>query len=841
MPTTKRLITSAVLACIAGAACADDGVLTVDAGRRGNAVSPSLYGIFFEEINHSGDGGLYGELIENRSFEDTEPPAGWTVTGGRLSPRKARHHFTGITSDRTFAWPKSKVPGWRLDTGKATRATMEVTKESPLYASAPNNLKLSVAAAPGPVRLVNDGFWGISVKAGRRYVLRTIVRLADTYGGSVRARLLSAEGRKLASADIKPERRGEWSDLTVTLEPTATDANASLALEFDAAGTVWLDYVSLFPEATFRGRKNGMRADLAQMLADMRPAFMRWPGGSIVGGITLDNRFDWKKTLGDPASRPGVYITWGEHCSYGFGYHEMLQFCEDLGMAAMYVCNAGMADMFRSGELCPDDSICHFIDDCLDAIEYAVGGVDTEWGARRAAAGHPEPFPLRYVEVGNEHYGPEYEERFNLFYDAIKARYPEITVVSNLFINGLGKVKKADMVDPHWYGSPNFYFNNADLFDSLPRNGSTIYIGEWACNYKVGRGNMRAALAEAAFLTGVERNADLVTMTSYAPLLQNRHDKDWNVNLIWYDSDSVVGRASYYVQCMAAANRADYNVAVSDSRKTAHVRMRPGKVGFGSSKSPVDIKNVTITAGGRTVAADLACGKAVSGEWAVGDDGVLRQTSERGNSLYVLDGFEGDSFVLECDVRRNSFTEGPFVFFGITDNIREAVRYGVGGWNCELITATRLYDGLDVGAVGRSAKCSLMPGIWHHVRLEVTPYGSTITVNGRDSLSYSPAPTPRHFVCAGMDESRGELVIKVVNPGNEPYSPIINIIGLGGTAVEGKAIVLSASDGNAENSFADAKKVHPEESRITFGSTAFRYTFKPLSYTILRLKPQKLQ
>lgn len=286
-----------------------------------------------------------------------------------------------------------------------------------------------------------------------------------------------------------------------------------------------------------------------------------------------------EKTLGDPAARPGEYSTWGYRCSYGFGYYEMLQFCEDIGAKAMFVCNVGLGCQFRMGDACPDDKISYYLDDCMDAIEYALGDVTTEWGKRRAADGHAEPFPLQYVEIGNENWGPEYDRRFDLFYKAIKEKYPQLTLIYNEMPqrDGAPAIAKTDMIDPHWYVDPYFFFRNTTLFDTYERGKYTVYIGEYACNRGVGGGNMLGALSEAAFIGGMERNGDLVTMASYAPLFENRHDRNWATNLIWIDSDQVMGRSSYYVQKMAAENRPDYNVK---SNITMH-EAQPESVGKG--------------------------------------------------------------------------------------------------------------------------------------------------------------------------------------------------------------------------------------------------------------------
>lgn len=532
--------------------------VTISLDSIGAPVSPSMYGVFFEEINHAGDGGLYAELVRNRSFEELEMPDGYHAEGCTLYPKPVRNHIDGQIKPEKYRWTDEPVPGWTL--ADTTSATMALTKDNPRFPSAPNSLRLTIADASTPASLINGGYWGMGVDEGHRYTLRTIIRTDPAYAGTATARILAHDGTTLAAAPLAIDTSGRWADITATLTPAATDSAACLALDFDSPGTLWLDYVSLFPERTFRMRPNGLRPDVAAMLENLRPAFVRWPGGCVVEGISLDNRFEWKKTLGDPAARPGEYSTWGYRCSYGFGYHEMLQFCEDIGAGAMYVCNVGLGCQFRMGDASPDADIPYYLDDCLDAIEYALGDSTTTWGALRAAAGHPEPFPLRYVEIGNENWGDEYDRRFDIFYDAIKQKYPELTLISNHGVWGTGKIHRTDMIDPHYYVEPEFFYANTTLFDNHPRGKYKVYVGEYACNREVGPGNMDAALAEAAFIGGMERNGDLVTMASYAPLFENRHDRSWSTNLIWIDTHRVLGRASYHVQQMAAANRPDYNV-----------------------------------------------------------------------------------------------------------------------------------------------------------------------------------------------------------------------------------------------------------------------------------------
>lgn len=545
-------------------AAATGDTIVIDLAHRGADVSPTMYGVFFEEINHAGDGGLYGELVANRSFEDGLLPDGFCVAEGGGSVAVAgRNHLTGEATRRDFPWPTDDVPGWRLVTADSRAARMTVTTDRPAFATAPRNLRLDLAAGDAPVALVNDGYWGIGIAGGEEYRLRVIARTDGLYRGTLRARLVAAAGRDLAAVALPLAAEG-WGDTTVTLTACAADTAASLVLDFDGEGTIWLDFVSLFPRHTFRDRPNGMRRDVAQLIAALRPAFFRWPGGCVVEGITMATRYDWRKTLGDVAARSGEYVQWGYRTTYGMGWHEVLQFCEDIGAAAMYVCNAGIACQMRLGDACPDDSVAALIDDCLAAIEYALGDTTTYWGARRAAAGHAAPFPLRYVEVGNENWGETYNRRFPRFRDAIKARWPDVAVIYNVMWKpDSGPVPETDMADPHWYVAPDAFFRSHDTFDRWPRANHTLYVGEYACNKGVGSGNMYAALSEAAFVGGMERNGDLVRMASYAPLLENVNDRRWPVNLIRISAAGAYGRSSYHVQKMAAAHRPDYNVFVS--------------------------------------------------------------------------------------------------------------------------------------------------------------------------------------------------------------------------------------------------------------------------------------
>lgn len=811
--------------------------LVINLQEKGAEVAPSMYGIFFEEINHAGDGGLYAELVKNRSFEELEMPEGYYAEGDILHPKEVCNHLTGEVRHGSFRWTTEPVPGWTLQTGENSSAEMKLTKESPKFQSAPNNLKVTIKDASTPVRLVNGGYWGMNLVKDDSYLLRAILRTSADYKGKITALLLSDTDEVLALAPVEVDGSGSWNDVRQTLRPSATAAKGKLALEFDGMGTVSLDYVSLFPEKTFRDRPNGLRNDVAEMLNGLHPAFVRWPGGCVVEGISLENRFEWKKTLGDPASRSGEYSTWGYRCSYGFGYHEMLQFCEDINADAMFVCNVGLGCQYRMGDASPESKIAYYLDDCMDAIEYALGDATTEWGAKRAAQGHPQAFPLKYVEIGNENWGDEYDKRFDIFYQAIKEKYPELILISNHGLGGTGKIAKTDMIDPHWYVNPEFFFQNTTIFDSHPRGKYDAYVGEYACNADVGGGNMRAALSEAAFISGMERNGDLVKMASYAPLLENRNDRSWAVNLIWLDTDQVLGRSSYYVQQMAAENRPTYNVKSNRSMSSPRpLEYSAGRFGFGSWNTQVEFKDVKVTKeDGTAVNLDLNSVADKKGAWTL-ENGVLSQTSLETPTRYIVDGFNGNRFTLECQVRKVGGHEGFFLYFGLSQDDKKGFVYNVAGWNNQSTAVEGVSDGQTTGVVGDRVSQSLENNKWYDVKLVVTPQKSELYMDGKLIVAYAPETTPLQFFSSGYDEATGELIVKVVNAEAEAYPLRVKLDGVNQVEKTGKVISLSAASDMDENSFEEPKKIYPQESEFKGFGKSFDYTFPPFSYTILRVK-----
>ncbi|MCR4994386.1 MAG: carbohydrate binding domain-containing protein, partial [Bacteroidales bacterium] len=672
----KNLITTALLA-LSMSAMAQSEAIKIDLAQKGAIVSPDLYGIFFEEISHAGDGGLYAELVQNRGFEEHVLPSSMTYANGRAVAIDAPNYEHRNNRKWSIPWnlEEKKMTGWKVSGQGSTVVGEVIEAPAPLHANTPHAMQLTISSVEkgGKAVLTNTGYWGIGLKSGENYDLRFYVKSAD-FKGTITARISDESGASLGYTTFKAKKIKDWTEFTGVLTSTGTTPKGQLSLEFDKKGTVLVDYVSLFPQKTFKGRKNGQREDVAQMIVGLHPKFMRWPGGCIVEGATYENRVKWKETLGDPMTRRGEWDLWGYRATWGMGYHEFLQFCEDLGMDAMFVNNAGMSCSVRNGDFVSSDAdMDAVVQDFRDAIDYALADPATnKWAKMRADAGHPAPFPLKYVEIGNENVGPEYVTHFNYIFKRLKAEYPKI-----IFINTLGhtdplleQIPGEYMVDPHWYRNPDFFFANNHLFDDAPRTHD-IYVGEYACNGGVGSGNLLAALSEAAFIMGMERNSDVVKMTSYAPLFENENRRDWPCNLIHINSEKVYGRASYYVQQMAAEHRPTYNVFVSEPTTAGKTTpFSAGGIGLGSYATQCEYKDVKVTTpDGKTTSYAPTQFQTKKGQYTVDGD-ILRQTSNEQVTVAQLDGFSADTYTLEVKARKTGGMEGFFIYYGLDESGR---------------------------------------------------------------------------------------------------------------------------------------------------------------------------
>jgi len=527
--------------------------VTVHVDKPGPAISPSMWGIFFEDINMAADGGLYAELIKNRSFEFNSPLMGWT------------EHRTA-----------------------AGDGTILVLNQSAENANNPRFIRLT-HFSDNPYGLSNEGFRGMGIKAGETYHFSVWGRpvwsdsaIPGTEAAlALRLELRTPDGQVIGTGRlVLNQPPGGWERDTVSFTATATAPKAQLYIFIEGRGSIDLDMFSLFPQHTWNQRPGGLRADLVQLLADMHPGFIRFPGGCIVEGRDLSNRYQWKKTIGRIEDRTVMINRWNTEFahrltpdyfqSFGLGFFEYFQLAEDIGAEPLPILNCGMACQFNTAEVVPLGDLDPYIQDALDLIEFANGDQTTKWGALRTALGHPAPFHLKMMGVGNEQWGPQYIERLRIFSAAIKTRYPEIRLVNSVgpdpsgerfdFLNDTLRALHADILDEHYYRKPDWFLQNAARYDHYDRNGPTIFAGEYAAQSDktvspTNRNTWECALAEAAFMTGLERNADVVRMASYAPLFAHVDGWQWTPDLIWFDNLHAYGTPDYYVQKLFANNR----------------------------------------------------------------------------------------------------------------------------------------------------------------------------------------------------------------------------------------------------------------------------------------------
>jgi len=521
-------------------------------------IQPTMYGIFFEDINFAADGGIYAELIKNRSFEFDEPLMGWKQQNTKtLSPN--------------------------LDSGFLTIIT-DKSKTNKNYA------RITIYKDKNYV-LENEGFRGIGLHQGEKYDFSFNLDNISGNISAVDASLVDEKG-KVISAVSTVIKGGGWQKYNLVFVPDATVEKAKLQLTFTGKGVVNMDMISLFPQDTWKGRKGGMRKDLVQKLYDLQPGFLRFPGGCIVEGRTLAERYQWKKTLGKVEDREYLINKWNngfEHRltpdywqSFGLGFFEYFQLSEDLGAEPLPILSCGMACQFNTAELVKMEDLNPYVQDALDLIEFANGDSNTKWGKIRAEMGHPEPFNMKYIGVGNEQWGEDYIERYKVFEKAIHSKYPEIKIISGsgpspdgeFFEYGWKELKKlnAQIVDEHYYNSPDWFLKNADRYDKYDRRGPKVFAGEYAAQ-SVGvvkpdnKNNWQTALSEAAFMTGLERNADVVTMTSYAPLLAHADGWQWTPDLIWFNNLKSYATPNYYVQKLFSNNKGTDLIKISEKGK----------------------------------------------------------------------------------------------------------------------------------------------------------------------------------------------------------------------------------------------------------------------------------
>lgn len=775
--------------------------LTVDVGSKGIAISPTHYGIFFEDINHAADGGLYAELIRNRSFEDGASIDFWTIasqSGAYLSP------------------------------------TIETTNL--LNSAQTKALKMVVSSASATARagLANAGFWGINVVKDRTYAVSFFAKCIAGFSGTVTVSLESSTGVKYAEASVSGLTTS-WQKFTTTMTATGNDPVGRFVLATNSVGTLWFDMVSCFPP-TYKDRPNGLRPELVQLLADMKPKFMRFPGGCFVEGNVLANRFQWKNTIGPVETRPGHWNLWNYRTSDGMGYHEFLQLAEDLKAEPLYVVNVGLAHDDNQ----PSTDLSAYIQDALDALEYANGAVTTTYGAMRAANGHPEPFNIKYLEIGNENFsGNNYGSRYLQFYNAIKAKYPSMICIGNVAAWGTDSptwtfTHPVQLLDEHYYRNPAWFVGQYNKYDTYSRTGPKIYVGEYAVTTDCGLGNLNAAVGEAVYMAGMEKNSDVVPLNSYAPIFVNVDDRKWSPDMIDYNASAVYCTPSYYVQKLFATNIGTVNIPVNDSLCRKSMDMT-GAIGLGTWATSAGYSNVVVKNGsGTTVFTDNFASTANwtpgIGSWSAAGNTYTQSSTSLTDCRSVGANITDSTYTFTVMAKKTGGAEGFLIMFGQKDS-NNFYWWNIGGWGNTQHAIEKCAGG--VKTVVASAAGSINANQWYTIRIVVGKSNVLCYLN--DVLIHNlKTDMPQLYTAASLNESDNKLFLKVINPYASDVTSALNLKGVTNT-MTGQATVLTSASGLDENSLAVPNTVVPVTTSLGVVNANFNYTFKANSVTILQL------
>jgi alpha-L-arabinofuranosidase len=812
----RNNLNSIIATVLLSAAVARDqsaATVTIQASQPGAVISTNLFGIFFEEINYGGEGGVYAEMVRNRAF---------------YSPTSALF--------------------WMLVTQDTATGTMVVDPGQPLNTNTANSLKLTMQSGAGSVGAGNGGFWGMSLQTGATYDLNFYASASNGFSGPVSARLESSTGGSVYAQTSFGGLTTNWQHFAASLVSGGTDTNARLVVSIASAGAVRLDVVSLFPRATFHGRTNGLRLDLANKLADLKPSFLRFPGGNYIESNNATNAVHWKKSIGDIAQRPGhLNDSWGYWSTDGFGAHEFFQYCEDMGMEPLYGINCGLMLGYNgsTNNTIPISDMGPWVQDALDLIQYANGDTNTTWGAVRAANGHPAPFNLKYLEIGNENGGSYYDARYTLFYDAIKSNYPSIHLISPVWGSPSSPVSRpVEIRDEHYYSSPATFISYATKYDSYSRSGPKVFVGEYAVTSGYGTyGNLSAALGEAAFMTGMERNSDVVQLASYAPLFANVNGIQWHPDLIYYDNARSFGTPSYYVQKLFSQSRGDAVLPTVVVNSNTAIAIAPrGAIGLGSWNTAVQYTNIVVTSNGVTlyqsdfVNQGTNGWRVFNGAWST-NAGLYQQTSATTTDCRSTTGNTNwANYTISLRARKVSGSEGFLILFNWTDD-NNWTWWNVGGWGNTL-------DGIEQNVAGSKttlaqvSQTAIATNTWYDIRIVVTNFTMQCYLNNTlvQTISYSTNATSGIYVSSSYARTSGQIIVKAVNPYSTSMSTTFNFNGANSISPTGTVVQLTSASAADENSLTAPTNVFPVTNTISNAGTNFTVTLPANSLSVLRLQ-----
>ncbi|MBN1795440.1 MAG: carbohydrate binding domain-containing protein [Sedimentisphaerales bacterium] len=826
------LIVFALSQCLILPAYAQKITATIQVDSAGKPISGDLFGIFFEDLNYAADGGLYPERVQNRSFEYS---------------RGDNRNWNSLSF-------------WQLLQNEKGAVSVSVETTAPLNANNPHYAVLTVKTKGDRNGLINEGFDGIVLAKGDKYNVSLFARVFSGNPGAIIVRVENPQGQSLGEVQLEG-LKSQWTKHTAVIESKANETNARLVVLVSGTGKLALDMVSLFPQKTFRNRPNGLRADLAQVVADLKPKFVRFPGGCLAHGDGLENMYRWKETIGPMEQRKAQRNIWRYHQTLGLGYFEYFQFCQDIGAEPLPVVPAGVCCQ-NSGNylnLVPRgqqgiemDQMDEYVQEVLDLIEWANGPADSKWGAKRAQAGHPEPFNLKYIGVGNEDaITPVFRERFKMIYDAVKEKHPEITVIGTTgpghsgrdfdqgwkFANELN----LEMVDEHYYVSPGWFWANLDRYDSYDRDKSKVYLGEYAAHDSERRTTLRSALAEAAYMTGLERNGDIVRFASYAPLLGKLGHTQWNPDLIYFNNTKVFPTINYYVQQMFSLNAGDVYLPTEVKIEKLQAKKIGNGVLLGTWNTQAKFDNVKVTNGAGAVVDESFDDPAedwetLSGQWQQ-SDGAYSQSSGQMPALSMR-AFADDrsAYTVTLKAMKISGAEGFLIGFGALD--RENFYWlNIGGWGN---TTHRLEKSIDDvrSYFGPSVPGNVESNRWYDIKIQVTGKQIQCYLDGDLIIDITDdrglAKGPDLSASTVRDTATGDIIVKIVSKSDESVKTAIDLSSLGTFESEAACAVLSG-DPMAVNDAENPKTVVPQTSRVKV-APVFDYEAPPHSLTVIRIK-----
>jgi alpha-L-arabinofuranosidase len=794
-----------------------DYTISVDSDGTGAKIDDTMYGVFYEDINRAADGGLYAELVQNRSFEYRPadnaaytPLTSWTVSGGA----------------------RAAEDDGRLGERNRTYLSMD-----------------------GGASVTNAGYnTGIAVEKGKRYDFSVWARAGRSAPLTVTLHDAAgelAEGRRVVA-------RGGWAKYRATFTARRTSTTGRLTVA--AARPAALDMVSLFPRDTYKGRENGLRRDLAEKIEALRPGFLRFPGGCLVNtgshegydeasGWERRRSYQWKDTVGPVEERATNSNFWGYNQSYGLGYYEYFQFAEDIGAMPLPVVPALVTGCGQNRATDDPALLRRHIQDTLDLIEFANGPVSSEWGGKRAEMGHPEPFRLTHIGVGNEENLPkEFFARFQQFRTAIEAAHPDITVIANSGPDDAGttfdeawrlsRESGVDMVDEHYYNSPQWFLENNERYDGYDRSGPEVFLGEYAS-----QGNTFGnALAEAAFMTGLERNADIVKLASYAPLLANKDYVQWQPDMIWFDNAKSWGSANYETQKLFMNNVGDEVVPSTASTTPTTSGPITGAVGLSTWATSAAYDDVQVTGSdGTTLLSDDFSGgddrwtkAAGAGSWAVQDGAYVQSDETAENTLVTAGDAAWQNYDLRVKATKKSGREGFLVAFGVKDT-GNYYWWNLGGWNNTRSAVEKAVGGAKQTMTEDAT--TIETGRTYDLHVEVRGRQVTLYVDGHKWGGFTDDKVAEPFrQVVTKDASTGDLIVKVVNAQASPARTAIDL-GAGTEVAPTARVTTLAADPAAQNT-ADERPVQPRSSTFDGVGSTFSYTFPAHSVTFMRIRTE---